>query len=69
MTFESHKLIATKADGVIAIDSMNLVEVAIEMNERTNTLIEILEAHQEFILNLQERVLELENQIERITNG
>jgi hypothetical protein len=48
---------------------MNLVEVAIEMNERTNTLIEILEAHQEFILNLQERVLELENQIERITNG
>ena len=69
MTFESHKLISTKADGVIAIDSMNLVEVAIEMNKRTNTLIEILEAHQELIVDLRDRVLELENQIERITNG
>jgi hypothetical protein len=62
-------LIDTKEHGVIPIRKISLLELAIEMNHRTNSIMDVLEFNQTMIVKMQSKILELENIIERVNNG
>ena len=65
----SRILIDTKEHGVIPIRKISLSELAIEMNHRTNSIMDVLEFNQTMIVKMQSKILELENIIERVNNG
>ena len=65
----SRILIDTKEHGVIPIRKISLSELAIEMNHRTNSIMDVLEFNQTMIVKMQSKILELENIIERTNNG
>jgi hypothetical protein len=62
-------LIDTKEHGVIPIRKISLLELAIEMNHRTNSIMDVLEFNQTMIVKMQSKILELENIIEKVNNG
>ena len=62
-------LIDTKEHGVIPIRKISLLELATEMNHRTNSIMDVLEFNQTMIVKMQSKILELENIIERVNNG
>jgi len=43
--------------------------LAVEVNHRTNNIMDVLEFNQTMIVKMQSKILELENIIERINNG
>ena len=53
-------LIDTKEHGVIPIRKISLSELAIEMNHRTNSIMDVLEYNQNMIVKMQEKITELE---------
>lgn len=62
-------LIDTKEHGLIPVRKISLLELAIEVNHRTNNIMDVLEFNQTMIVKMQSKILELENIIERINNG
>ena len=62
-------MIDTKENGKVAIESLNVVEIAKEFDQRTSVLMEIVESNSKTIINLQSQVFELQSQIERMING
>lgn len=69
MKIKNEVVIDTKEHGCIPMNKINLLELAIEMNHRTNSIIDVLEFNQTMIVKMQSKILELENFIERINNG
>ena len=65
----SRILIDTKEHGLIPVHKISLLELAIEVNHRTNNIMDVLEFNQTMIVKMQSKILELENIIERINNG
>ena len=62
-------MIDTKENGKVAIESLNIIEITKEFDERTSILLEIVESNTKNINNLQSKVFELQSQIERMING
>ena len=62
-------MIDTKENGKVAIESLNVVEIAKEFDQRTSVLMDIVESNSKTIINLQSQVFELQSQIERMING
>ena len=62
-------LIDTKEHGLIPVRKFSLLELAIEVNHRTNNIMDVLEFNQTMIVKMQSKILELENIIEKINNG
>ena len=62
-------MIDTKENGTVAIESLNIIEITKEFDERTSILLEIVESNTKTINNLQNQVFELQSQIERMING
>ncbi len=62
-------MIDTKENGTVAIESLNVVEIAKEFDQRTSVLMDIVESNSKTIINLQSQVFELQSQIERMING
>jgi hypothetical protein len=62
-------MIDTKENGKVAIESLNIIEITKEFDERTSILLEIAESNTKTINNLQTQVFELQSQIERMING
>ena len=69
MKTENGVVIDTKEHGCIPMNKINLLELAIEMNHRTNSIMDVLEFNQTMIVEMQSKILELENIIERVNNG
>lgn len=65
----SRILIDTKEHRLIPVRKISLLELAIEVNHRTNNIMDVLEFNQTMIVKMQSKILELENIIERINNG
>jgi hypothetical protein len=53
-------LIDTKEHGVIPIRKISLLELATEMNHRTNSIMDVLEFNQTMIVKMQSKIIELE---------
>ena len=62
-------MIDTKESGTVAIESLNIIEIAKEFDERTSILLDIVDSNTKTINNLQTKVFELQSQIERMING
>jgi hypothetical protein len=62
-------MIDTKENGTVAIESLNIIEIAKEFDERTSILLDIVESNSKTIINLQSQVFELKDQVERMING
>lgn len=62
-------MIDTKENGTVAIESLNIIEIAKEFDERTSILLDIVDSNTKTINNLQTKVFELQSQIERMING
>ena len=62
-------MIDTKENGKVAIESLNIIEIAKEFDERTSILLDIVDSNTKTINNLQTKVFELQSQIERMING
>jgi len=62
-------MIDTKENGKVAIESLNIIEIAKEFDERTSILLDIVDSNTKTINNLQAKVFELQSQIERMING
>ena len=69
MKTETGVVIDTKEHGCIPMNKISLLELAIEMNHRTNSIMDVLEFNQTMIVKMQSKILELENIIERVNNG
>ena len=69
MKIGSGVVISTKEEGCIPMNKITLLELAIEMNHRTNSIMDVLEFNQTMIVKMQSKILELENIIERTNNG
>lgn len=62
-------MIDTKENGKVAIESLDIIELAKEFDQRTSVLMDIVESNTKTIINLQSQVFELQSQIERMING
>lgn len=62
-------MIDTKENGKVAIESLDIIELAKEFDQRTSVLMDIAESNSKTIINLQSQVFELQSQIERMING
>jgi hypothetical protein len=62
-------MIDTKENGKVAIESLNTIELAKEFDQRTSTLMDIVESNTKTIINLQSQIFELKDQVERMING
>lgn len=60
MKTENGVVIDTKEHGCIPMNKINLLELAIEMNHRTNSIMDVLEYNQNIIVKMQEKITELE---------
>lgn len=60
MKIENGVVIDTKEHGCIPMDKISLLELAIEMNHRTNSIMDVLEFNQTIIVKMQSKILELE---------
>jgi len=69
MKIGSEVVISTKEEGSIPMNKISLLELAIEMNHRTNSIMDVLEYNQQMIVKMQDKIIELENVIDRINNG
>ena len=69
MKTENGVVINTKEHGCIPMNKISLLELAIEMNHRTNSIMDVLEFNQTMIIKMQDKIIELENIIERANNG
>ena len=62
-------MIDTKENGKVAIETLNIVEIAKEFDQRTSFLMTMVESNNKTIINLQSKIFELEDQIDRMLNG
>lgn len=62
-------MIDTKENGKVAIESLNIIELAKEFDQRTSVLMDIVESNSKTIINLQSQIFELKDQVERMING
>jgi|694.fasta_scaffold03457_15 hypothetical protein len=60
MKIESGAVIDTKEHGCIPMNKISLLELAIEMNHRTNSIMDVLEFNQTMIVKMQSKIIELE---------
>jgi hypothetical protein len=60
MKIKNGVVIDTKEHGCIPMDKISLLELAIEMNHRTNSIMDVLEFNQTIIVKMQSKILELE---------
>ena len=60
MKIGSGVVISTKEEGCIPMNKISLLELAIEMNHRTNSIMDVLEYNQNMIVKMQEKIIELE---------
>ena len=60
MKIENGVVISTKEHGCIPMNKISLLELAIEMNHRTNSIMDVLEYNQNMIVKMQEKIIELE---------
>jgi hypothetical protein len=60
MKIEPGVVIDTKEHGCIPMDKISLLELAIEMNHRTNSIMDVLEFNQTMIVKMQSKIIELE---------
>ena len=60
MKIGSGVVISTKEEGCIPMNKITLLELAIEMNHRTNSIMDVLEFNQKIIVKMQSKILELE---------
>ena len=60
MKIENGVVISTKEHGCIPMNKISLLELAIEMNHRTNSIMDVLEYNQNMIVKMQEKITELE---------
>ena len=60
MKIENGVVIDTKEHGCIPMNKISLLELAIEMNHRTNSIMDVLEFNQKIIVKMQSKILELE---------
>jgi hypothetical protein len=60
MKIESGVVIDTKEHGCIPMNKISLLELAIEMNHRTNSIMDVLEFNQTMIVKMQSKIIELE---------
>jgi hypothetical protein len=60
MKIENGVVISTKEHGCIPMNKISLLELAIEMNHRTNSIMDVLEYNQQMIVKMQDKIIELE---------
>ena len=60
MKTENGVVISTKEHGCIPMNKISLLELAIEMNHRTNSIMDVLEYNQQMIVKMQDKIIELE---------
>jgi len=60
MKIENGVVISTKEHGCIPMNKISLLELAIEMNHRTNSIMDVLEYNQQMIIKMQDKIIELE---------
>lgn len=60
MKIENGVVIDTKEHGCIPMNKISLLELAIEMNHRTNSIMDVLEYNQQMIVKMQDKIIELE---------